>query len=362
MFRSPSTAAKIRPVNFDLSENQQLFKATVERFYASTDIAARRAVRKLPGGLDRARWQQLADLGMIGLPADEADGGLGGSLIDCAVVAQALGYGLAVEPWLECGFLPARLLAGTDDVAAVVSGRVLATLAFAEANGRYALDAHLVTATAQGGAYLLSGEKRLVLSGGTADLFIVSANLGGETRLFTVKREAVGLDLKPYPVVDGSLAAVATFRNVSAEPPFAGIDRLIAAIGETRLMAAAEIVGTARRLFDDTLAYVKSREQFGKPIGSFQVIQHRMVDMLTKCEAMQSSLYYGLLLPNTNAEGIKAFIGTQAQWVAEQAVQLHGGMGVTDELPIGHGLKRIMLLSKLFGDPASGFARYEEAA
>ena len=132
-------------MNFDLDENQELFKATVERFCGATDVASRLAMRKLPGAIDRARWQELANLGLIGLAVAEADGGMGGSLLDCAIVAQALGYGQAAEPWLECGFLPARLLAGSDHGVAVMAGDAIAAFAFAEPRRRFQLDAQGVT-------------------------------------------------------------------------------------------------------------------------------------------------------------------------------------------------------------------------
>jgi hypothetical protein len=176
-----------------------------------------------------------------------------------------------------------------------------------------------------------------------------------------VSKDASGVDIRAYPLVDGSLAGVIALRNVEAEPlgDFAVLD---GAADETRLIAAAEIIGIARRLFDDTLEYVKTREQFGQPIGRFQVIQHRLVDAYAKLEAIQSSLYRALLLPGQDRAAAKAFIAENAQWIAEQAVQLHGGMGMTDELAIGHGLKRILLLSKLFGDPASAIAAMAKAA
>jgi alkylation response protein AidB-like acyl-CoA dehydrogenase len=344
-------------MNFDLDDNQLLFRDTVERFCAPIDVARRHIMRRMDGGCDRGRWRELAELGLVALALPEADGGLGGSLLDCAVVAQAMGRGLAVEPWTECAFLPARLLAGSTHGAAIADGSALATLAFAEAQGRYTFDARAVTA--KDGR--ISGEKIFVLSAAMADLLIVSALEDGATRLFVVAANADGIDIRPYPVVDGSLAGVVTFRNVTAQP-VGDFARLEAAIDETRLIAAAEIVGIAKRLFDDTLDYVKTREQFGQPIGRFQVIQHRLVDAYGKLEAIQSSLYRALLLPGQDRAAAKAFIAENAQWIAEQAIQLHGGMGMTDELAIGHGVKRILLLSKLFGDPASAIAAMAKAA
>jgi alkylation response protein AidB-like acyl-CoA dehydrogenase len=344
-------------MNFDLDDNQTLFRDTVERFCAPVDVARRHAMRRMDGGLDRTRWGELAELGLVALALPEADGGLGGSLLDCAIVAQAMGRGLAVEPWTECAFLPARLLVGSRYTVAIADGSQLATLAFAEAQGRYTLDARAVTA--KDGR--LNGEKTFVLSAAAADLLIVSANQGGETRLFMVSKDASGLDIRAYPLVDGSLAGVIALRNVEAEP-LGDFALLESAIDETRLIAAAEMVGIAQRLFDDTLEYVKTREQFGQPIGRFQVIQHRLVDAYAKLEAIQSSLYRALLLPGQDRAATKAFIAENAQWIAEQAVQLHGGMGMTDELAIGHGVKRILLLSKLFGDPAGAIAAMAKAA
>lgn len=344
-------------MNFDLDDNQLLFRDTVERFCAPVDVARRHAMRRMAGGFDRNRWKELAEVGLAALALAENDGGLGGSLLDCAVVAQAIGYGLAVEPWTECAYLPARLLAGTEHAPSIANGSKIATFAFAEPQGRYVLEARSVTA--QSGK--LNGEKTFVLSAASADLLIVSADDGNVTRLYVIDAAAEGVDIRPYPIVDGSLAGVVTLRNVEAAP-FADIARIESAVDETRLIAAAEMAGIARRLFDDTLEYVKTREQFGQPIGRFQVIQHRLVDAYAKLEAVQSSLYRALLLPGQDRAATKAFIAENGLWIAEQAIQLHGGMGMTDELAIGHGVKRLLLLSKLFGDPASAIAAMAKAA
>ncbi len=354
-------------MNFDLDENQSLFQAAVERFSYGADVLARQRSRALAGGFDRARWKEMADLGLIALAAAEKDGGLGGSMHDCAIVAQALGKAQTVEPWLECGFLGARLLCGTPLIEAIISGETVAAFAFAEAGRRYALDAVQMRARQAASGYVLSGEKQFVLNGAAADLFVVTANLDGSTELFTLPRDAAGVDVKPYPVVDGSFAAILTLRDVAVDAPLpGGTERLLAGIDDVRLMASAEMVGQAQQLFDETLNYVKTREQFGQPLGRFQVIQHNMVGGYEKVELMQSALYRALLAPALNRSreisGLKAFVGAAAIEVAHLAVQMHGGMGTTDDLGIGHGLKRIMLLSKLFGDPASDLAAYAKAA
>ena len=354
-------------MNFDLDENQSLFKATVERFSNGADVPARHRTRALAGGFDRVRWKEMADLGLIALAAAERDGGLGGSVHDCAVVAQALGKAQAVEPWLECGFVSTRLLSGTPMAEPIISGEAVAAFAFAEAGRRYALDPVRMRARKAGGGYLLSGEKQFVLNGAVADWFIVTANLDGTTALFAVPRDSAGVDFKSYPVVDGSFATILTLREVAVDAPLpAGADWLLEVIDDARVMASAEMVGQAQHLFEETLNYVKTREQFGQPLGRFQVIQHNMVGGYEKVELMQSALYRALLAPATNRSreisGLKAFVGAAAIEVAHLAVQMHGGMGTTDDLGIGHGLKRIMLLSKLFGDPASDLAAYSKAA
>ncbi len=353
-------------MNFDLDENQVQFKALVERFSENIGVPERHRARAREGGFDRARWGQMSDLGLIALAASEADGGLGGSATDCVVVAQALGKAQTVEPWLECGFLCVRLLAGTPMVKQIVSGKTIAAFAFAETGRHFALDAVRTRARKGAGGYVLSGEKQFVLHGAVADILIVSANLDGATSLFTVPRDAQGVELKSYPIVDGSFAAILTLHDVAVSAPLPRSDRLMKVIEDSRLMAAAEMVGIAQRLFDDTLTYVKTREQFGQPIGRFQVIQHNMVGGYEKVELMQSAVFRALLATDTNRareiRGLKAFVGESAISVAHLAVQMHGGMGTTDELGIGHGLKRIMLLSKLFGDPATDLAAYAQAA
>ena len=354
-------------MNFDLDETQNLFQATVERYAAREDVAGRLRTRALPGAFSHDRWKELAELGLIGIAAAEADGGLGRSLLDCAIVAQALGKAQSVQPWLECGYLPALLLAGTPHVDTIISGESVASFAFAEPGRRYSMDAKAVQAKSVGQSFRLSGEKQFVLSGSIADVFIVSAHTGSATELFVIQRDMMGVDVKPYHIVDGSVAAVLTLHEVEVEGCLPNsAERLDQALTAARIMAAAEMCGLAQRLFDDTLAYVKSREQFGQPIGRFQVIQHRMVDAYAKVEQMQSALYRHLLGGRTEtaseACGLKSFVAQSAIWVAHQAVQLHGGMGMTDELGIGHGLKRIILLSKLFGDPASDLATYAKVA
>ncbi|MFC4295589.1 acyl-CoA dehydrogenase family protein [Novosphingobium tardum] len=362
-------------MNFDLSEEQELFRSSVERFTASMDGAARRRLRTEPGGYSRERWTQLAELGLLALAASEDAGGMGGSPVDLVVVAEALGKANAPDPWIENGILPVALLAAAGrpaDLATAMTGERFFAFAFAERGQRYNLVPKSVTARSANGGYALNGEKTFVLGGAQADTFIVSAVLEGQAAYFLVPADASGLAARPYRIADGSLACELRLTHVAVTPE----DRLeldsgqiAEAIALVRLLAAAEMLGLAQRLFDDTLAYVKQREQFGVPIGSFQALQHRLVDCYAALEQSRSIVLRAALVdePGTNgriraAAGAKAFVATQADLIAREAVQMHGGMGVTDELAIGHAMKRVLMLAKLFGDEETALAEYAVAA
>lgn len=360
-------------MNFDLSEEQQMFVTSVERFAAPIDVEARRKLRLSPTGYDRARWQQLAEMGLIALAAGEDAGGLGGSAVDLALVLEAVGKANAPDPLLEHGILPALLLerGGADDVLeGVLSGTAIATLAWTERGQRYSLKAKGMKAEGAGDSFTLTGEKTMVMGALIADLFIVTADLGGDTACFLVPRDAPGLEVRAYRLADGSIAGeikltrtpVTTRLSLDAQ----ALDALVADI---RLYAAAELVGLGQRLLDDTLAYVKEREQFGVAIGSFQALQHRLVDCYAKEEQARSMLYRAALTDRTDNEkwkraaaGAKAFIGENIDAIAREAVQMHGGMGITDELAIGHAMKRVLLLARLFGDVDTVLAEYALAA
>lgn len=355
-------------MNFDLSEEQELFRSTVERFTAPLDVEARRKLRQHEGGYDLARWQQLAELGLIALAASEEAGGIGGSPLDLALVGEAIGRGNAPDPWLENGVLPARLLAAGGAAAAleaVLTGTSFATFAWAERSQRYSLEAKQTRV--EGGA--ITGEKTFVLGAALAYAFIVSARDGDATALYLVPRDAEGLEVRTYRLADGSMAGELRLIRVKGEKLDISGDSLAQIVAEARLLAAAELVGLGQRLLDDTLRYVKEREQFGVPIGSFQALQHRLVDCYARIEQARSMLYRAALGDiadvdswQRNVAGAKAYITENVDHVAREAVQLHGGMGITDELAIGHAMKRVLLLSKLFGDVDTNLVEYAVAA
>ncbi|MEP3422672.1 MAG: acyl-CoA dehydrogenase [Erythrobacter sp.] len=362
-------------MNFDLTEEQEMFRASVERFSAPIDVEARRKLRLSPTGYDRDRWASLAELGLIALAAPESAGGMGGSTLDLALIAEAIGKANSPDPWLEHGVLPTQLLisGGVDGaVENVLAGEHIVGLAWAERAQRYALAAMGMKAEPSGEGFALSGEKTFVMGALLADTFVVSANLDGETAYFLIPRDEDGVEMRAYRLTDGSIAgelkltratvgAAAKLNITSAQ--FNDI------VGETRLLAAAEMLGLGQRLLDDTLIYVKEREQFGVAIGSFQALQHRLVEAYARIEQCRSMLYRAALTDRSDAQewhrataGAKAFIGENVDAVAREAVQMHGGMGITDELAIGHAMKRVMVLAKLFGDAESALAEYATAA
>ena len=362
-------------MNFDLTEEQEMFRSSVERFAAPIDVEARRKLRLSPTGYDAGRWTALAELGLIALAAPEDVGGMGGSLLDLALIAEAIGKANSPDPWLEHGILPAHLLteSGADDALEnVLSGEKTVSFAWAERAARYSLNPAGMKAEAAGEGFALTGEKTFVMGALLCDAFIVTANLDGVTTCFLVPRDADGVEVRAYRLADGSIAgelkltraAVSAAAKLNLSP-----ERLADIVAGVRLLAAAEMLGLGQRLLDDTVTYVKEREQFGVAIGSFQALQHRLVEAYAKIEQCRSMLYRAALSDPADtqewhraAAGAKAFIGENVDAVAREAVQMHGGMGITDELAIGHAMKRVMVLANLFGDASSALSEYAAAA
>ncbi|WP_448582551.1 acyl-CoA dehydrogenase family protein [Thermaurantiacus sp.] len=361
-------------MNFDFSEEQLLLRETVTRWAAGRhglDTAKRRAQRQHKGGFDRAGWQELAQLGVLALPFAADAGGLGGGPVDLIAVAEPLGASLALEPFTEALVMAGSLIEAGEDMTAlgrVIAGGAVPAAALGERGGRYNLHHVETRARADGPGWRLSGAKSAVWQGGAADLFVVSARVAGDVRdragigLFLVDGDKV--EKRPWVAADGSLAAELVLHEVPATfLECDALDALDLALDRTWLAASAEMLGVAQMLFDQTLGYVKTRVQFGQPIGRFQAIQHRMVDCYAALEQARSMVYRAAARRETAAiAAARAFVAEAALSIAHEAVQFHGGMGVTDELIIGHGLKRIQMLSRLHGDASVAAARYAEAA
>jgi alkylation response protein AidB-like acyl-CoA dehydrogenase len=372
-------------MNFDLTEDQTLLKAAVERFVSDSyggDLEARRAARQTPAGFAAANWARLADTGLLSMAVSTANGGLGSGRVEVMLAMEALGRGLVAEPVLETGIIAAALLDVGANAAqhetllnGLMAGERLVVLAHAEREARYNL-AHVETvARRRGETVALDGAKTAVLAGGAADTLIVSARLSGAVReadgigFWLVAADSAGVDRRSYRLADGSVAAEVTLRGVEVPASAAlhgGLALLQPVVATARLAAAAEMLGLMGLLFDTTLAYVKTRTQFGKSLGSFQVIQHRMTDAYVLLEQARSQVLRAALAEPADfaraAAGAKAFVVEAAVSVGHTAVQMHGGMGITDELVIGHALKRLRVLALTFGDGTAALDDYRRAA
>lgn len=376
-------------MNFDLSDEQRMLADTVARFVADrSDRERKRRVQALPGGFDRADWTAMAGLGLTALPFSEAHGGLGGSDVDGMIVHEALGAGLADEPYLAAITMAGRLLAATASdaqrarwLAPLIAGESVIAFAHAERALRYRVDARETVLASSGGGLRLSGAKTFVIAGDAADAAIVLARReGGDDgdaglALVWVPLAAAGVTRRAYRTVDGHAAAELRFDAVAVPA-----DALLAegaaaraalddAIAETALGAAADSLGTMATAFEHTLAYVKQRKQFGVAIGSFQAIQHRMVECRVSVEQARNIVLRAVLTDRADRDawrrtalGARAYVAEAAQQVAQEAVQFHGGMGMTDELIIGHCLKRILMTQSLFGDGRTHLKRFAALA
>ena len=368
-------------MNFDLTEDQAMFKAAVERFVADSygdDLEARRAARITPAGYSAANWARLAESGVLALPVSADNGGLGGGRVDLMVAMEVLGRGLVAEPVLDAAVIGCGLLevgGAADLLAAAMAGEKLVVLAHAEREARYNLAHVATTARARGDKIVIDGAKTAVLAGGPADVLIVSARSSGAVRdadgigFWLVPADAPGVDRRHYRLADGSVAAEITLRGVevaASDRLVDGLATVLPVVATARLAAAAEMLGLMTLLFDTTLAYVTTRKQFGQSLGSFQVIQHRMTDAYVLVEQARSQVMRAALAPDIDfaraAAGAKSFVADAALTVAHTAVQMHGGMGITDELVIGHALKRIRVLALTFGDAAAALDDYRLAA
>ena len=372
-------------MDFSLTEEQSMLEDSVARFVDNDyDFETRQKISQSELGYSREMWQVFADLGWIAMPFSEDDGGLGGGPVELMLMMQQFGRGLIVEPFLATVVLAGGVLRRTASsiqkerwLTPLIVGELQAALAFAEPQGRFDLANIATTATAHDNGFLLNGRKSFVLNGASADLLIVPARTSGAQgnksgiTLFAVGGDAHGLARRGYPVVDGHRAADIEFEDIHVSDDAIlgdlddGYDVLEAVIDEATLAVCAEAVGIQRSMHDKTVDYSKSRIQFGVPIGSFQALQHRMVDCLMACEQSQSLLYWATMLAEAGSDiapvaisGLKHQIGTGGRRVAQEAVQIHGGMGVTWELDIAHYFKRFAAIETLFGNADWHLDRY----
>jgi len=365
-------------MDFKYSEEQLGLQDTLRRFIAKNyGFEQRRALASSELGFSRDHWRSLADIGILALPFAEEFGGLGGNAVDTMLVMEQLGRGLVLEPYLTtvvlCGSLVRDLGSAAQKkelLSAVAGGEALLALAHHEAGSRYELNEVASTARREGDHWLLNGAKGVVLGGNSADRLIVSARTSGAVSssqgisLFLVERKLPGVTLNPYATQDGSRAAELRLDGVrvDASALLGDVDAALPALERAFDYAiaalCAEAVGIMGAVNEATLEYLKTRQQFGQPIGRFQALQHSMVDMVIATEQARSMATLAAVRADSrdprerrrSVSAAKAYIGQQGRAVGQQAVQLHGGMGVVDELKVAHCFKRLTMINASFGD------------
>ncbi|HEX3574325.1 MAG TPA: acyl-CoA dehydrogenase family protein [Rhodopila sp.] len=363
-------------MDFDLSEDQRLLKDSVDRLVADQyQFAQRTKYASEPAGYSTAMWDQITELGLLGLPFEETLGGFGGGAVETAIVMEAFGRGLVLEPYFATVILGGGLLRRTASSSVlgalapkVAAGKLKLAFAHVERHTRYDLADVSTTARKDGSGYILDGAKSVVIHGDSADRIFLTARLAGDRRdrggigLFLLDPATPGVARRGYPTQDGLRAAELTLANArvgaddlisdDALPPIEHvIDEAIAAL-------CAEAVGAMQSMQDLTLDYLKTRKQFGRPIGSFQVLQHRAVDMLVAVEQARSMAMFAAVMaaeqnPIERRKAISAAkvqIGRSARHVGQEAIQLHGGIGMTNEYAVGHYFKRVTMIDQLYGD------------
>jgi pimeloyl-CoA dehydrogenase small subunit len=365
-------------MDFSLTEEQRLLKESVERLLADRyGFEARRRFMNGPTGWSRELWRSYAELGLLGLPFEEKHGGIGGGPVETMIVMEAFGRALALEPFFATVVLGGGLLRlGADEamrealIPQIAAGDLLLAFAHAERQSRYDLADVASTARRDGAHYLLDGAKSLVIHGDCTGKLIVSARLAGERRdrdgigLFVVDADAAGVSRRAYPTVDGLRAAEITLSGVRV-----GVDQVIGepgkafpliaqAVDAALAALAAEAVGAMAAMHEITVDYLKTRRQFGVPIGAFQVLQHRAAEMLIALEQARSMALFATMMaeepdPTERRKAVaaaKVQVGRSGRFIGQQAIQLHGGIGMTMEYKVGHYFKRVTAIDALFGD------------
>jgi pimeloyl-CoA dehydrogenase small subunit len=374
-------------MDFSFTEEQSMLRDTVASYLQDKyDFETRRKIVASEAGWRPDYWKAFAEeLGILGAPFSEELGGLGGGATENLVVMEEFGKALVVEPYLGTvviggGFLKHSGHAGaTDLIAQIISGELVTAFAYAEPQGRYTWSDLKTTAKKDGGGWVLNGHKAVVTGAPWASHLIVTARTGGAQRdtggvsVFLVPANAKGVVLRSYPTVDGQRASEVFLENVSVGADAliggegAGLPLVEKVIDEATVALCAEAVGVLRKLHEGTLEYTKQRKQFGQPIATFQVLQHRMVDMFIQVEQSVSMAYMATIKVEDDSaderakatSAAKVQIGRACKFVGQNAIQLHGGMGMTDEMAIGHYFKRATIIEGLFGSVDHHLRRYE---
>jgi pimeloyl-CoA dehydrogenase small subunit len=376
-------------MDFDLTEEQRLLKDSVDGLLTdSYDFEARKKYQKEKGGWSKSVWEKLAEQGLLGIPFAEADGGFGAGAVETAIVMEALGRALVLEPYLATVVIGGGFLrhGGSDaqksaHIPGIIDGSKTFAFAQLEKNSRYDLADVSTTAKKKGDGWVIDGEKFVVVNGENADTLIVTARTKGSRRdktgigVFIVPANARGVTRKGYPTQDGLHAADMTFTGVEVgadaaigdpENALALIERVV---DEARTAMCAEAVGAMDESLKTTVEYIKTRKQFGVAIGTFQALQHRASDMFVALEQARSMSMFATMAadfddPKERSRAVaaaKVQIGKSGKFVGQQSIQLHGGIGMTQEAKIGHYFKRLTMIENTFGDTDYHLRRVTDA-
>ena len=373
-------------MDLSLNDDQNMLKDSVERFVREQyAFETRRKNAATATGWLESNWAKFAELGWLGIPFSEEAGGLGWGMVETSIVMEQFGRGLVLEPFLPTILLGGETIARGGSKAqkeallpSVIEGKTQLALAYFERQARYNLADVTMTAKKDGSGYVLSGQKGVVFNGPAADQIIVAARTAGGQRdakgitLFLVGKDARGLTRRDYPTQDASRASEIAFDKVAVGADAIvgklddGLSLLEEVIDRATVAVCAEAVGCMDALNAATHEYIKTRKQFGVPIGKLQVLQHRMVDMFTHAQESRSMVLMATLKIDDSdaavrrkaASAAKVQIGKSGRFVGQGAVQLHGGMGVTDELNVSHYFKRLTMIDSIFGNQQFHLTRY----
>jgi alkylation response protein AidB-like acyl-CoA dehydrogenase len=375
-------------MEFNYSEEQLALQDTLQRFISRDyDFDKRRRFSASSLGYSAEAWSQFAELGLLALPLPEAFGGLGGTAVDIMLVMEQFGQGLLLEPYLSTVVICGGLIRDAASepmqqklLPEIAAGTTKLSLAAYEAAGRYELSYVGCTAQESGASWRLSGRKTVVLDGASADYYLVSARSSGKVgdrdgiSLFLVPRDAKGLTAAAYPTQSGARAADLQLENVTLGAdaligaPSKGLALIERAVDRANAALCAEAVGIINALNQATLNYLKTRKQFGVAIGTFQALKHKMADMLIAAEQSRSMAIIAAVHADSHeaadrhraVSAAKAYIGQAGRLVGQHAVQMHGGMGVVDELIVSHYFKRLTMIDLSFGDADYHLASFSD--
>lgn len=374
-------------MNFDYTETQDMIRDTLARFLADTyDFDTRSKMLASDGGRDPGIWKALAqELGMLGAAFSEEHGGLGGGALENALIMEELGKVIAIEPYLQTVVIGGGALKAVGGAQAdamipqIISGDAIIGFAYAEPQGRYNLANLRTTAKKDGAGYVLNGHKGVVYAAPWASHLLVTARSGGSgserdgISLFLIDAKSPGIVRRDYPTVDGFQASEVYFENVAIPADAllggegAALPLIEQIVDEATVAVCAEACGVMQKLHEGTIEYTRQRQQFGQPISRFQVLQHRMVDIFMEVEQSRSMTLLATLKLDLPAEermaavsACKAKVAKAAKFVGQNAIQTHGGIGITQELAIGHYFKRATMIESQFGSADHHFDRFEK--